>query len=162
MLVRGASEKTPRFYRVSRTPPGRHAASSLAAPRDRRQAVVRGIKAGTNHKDLTLCDLQRLANALSLDLRQLLVSAGQETMAGQATLGDHRNYAVTQAGAVLYEIDRVTPVESLARTLCHTLDQTHDVLDELDRRLRPIGFRVHRLGNSALVRAPSTRCPARC
>jgi hypothetical protein len=54
-------------------------------------------------------------------------------------------------GALVHEIDRLVSVESLAETLDYTLEQTHAVLDELDRRLGPVGLRLHRLGNTVKV-----------
>lgn len=116
------------------------------------QAVVRGIEAATNHKDLTLGELQRLADALSLDLTQLLSpTAAQNTPPGPASHGKHLDHAVAEMGALLHDIDRLIPVESLAETLRRTLEQTHAVLNELDRRLHPVGLRLHRLGNSVKV-----------
>jgi transcriptional regulator with XRE-family HTH domain len=114
------------------------------------QTIVRGIEAGTNHKDLTLGDVQRLAGALSVEVHQLLTPADADAAApaGPVTHTTHLDHAVTQLGALLYDIDRLLPVEALAATLGLTLDQTHEALDELDRRLRPAGLLVHRLNNT--------------
>lgn len=123
----------------------------LAALTGLGQAVVRGIEAGTNHKDVTLGELQRLAQTLSLELAQLLPAVEKETPAGPTTHDEALTSAVAQMGTLLHDIDRLIPVESLAETLGHTLERTHAILDELDRYLRPVGLRLHRLGNSVKV-----------
>lgn len=117
------------------------------------QAVIRGIEAGTNHKDLTLGDLTRLAAALTMDVTQLLTGAGPPP--GGCDMQDSGPAAadLARVGALLYEVDRLIPVESLAGTAGLTLAQTHAVLGELDVRLRTIGLRVHHLGNTARVSA---------
>jgi transcriptional regulator with XRE-family HTH domain len=92
----------------------------LAAVTGLGQAVVRGIESATNHKDLTLGELQRLADALSLEATQLLARATEkETPAGPATRDEHLDHAVAETGALLHDIDRLIPVESLAQTLGH-------------------------------------------
>lgn len=45
------------------------------------QSVSRGLEAGHNHKDLTLGDLRRLADALTVDLTDLLARAADPTPA---------------------------------------------------------------------------------
>lgn len=117
------------------------------------QAVVRGIEAGTNHKDLTLGDLTRLAAALTMDVTQLLTAAGPPPSGDDMQDSGPAAADLARVGALLYEVNRLIPVESLAVTAGLTLAQTHAVLGELDVRLRTIGLRVHRLGNTVRVSA---------
>lgn len=124
----------------------------LAAVTGLGQAVIRGLEAGTNHKDLTLGDLHRLADALALDAQHLLAAtSATEAAAGPATRDAHLDQHVTQVGALLFDVDRLIPVESLALTTGLTLDQTHEVLAELDRRLRAVGLLLHRLNNAVKI-----------
>lgn len=112
------------------------------------QAVIRGVEAGTNHKDLTLGELTRLAAALTVDVAQLLTVAEPTTTAAKETQnGEH----LARVCALLHDVNRLIPVESLATTTGHTLEQTHAVLAVLDAQLRTIGLRVHTLGNTVRV-----------
>ena len=128
------------------------------------QSVVRSLEAGTNHKDLTLGEVTRLAAALAVDVTQLLThdqpaertgaaepaaKAGElqdEPLSASATATD-----VSRVGALLHDVDRLIPVESLAVTAELSLERTHAVLRELDSRLRPTGLRLHRLGNTVRI-----------
>lgn len=125
----------------------------LAAITGLGQAVVRGLEAGTNHKDLTFGDLHRLADTLAVEPGELLApsSPAPEPVAGPPRHGEHLDQHVAQIGALLFEVDRLIPVESVATTTGLTLDQTHEVLDELDRRLRRLGLLLHRLGNAVKI-----------
>ena len=116
------------------------------------QSVIRSVEAGTNHKDLTLGDLTRLADALAVDPPQLLTS--QTTRPDPAAGEDDEDVSAAELarlGALLYDVDRLVPVESLAVTTGLTLQRTHNVLAALDARLRPIGLRVHTLQNNVRV-----------
>ena len=143
------------------------------------QSVIRSLEAGTNHRDITLGELTRLAAALAVDVAQLLnpdhpagsteaaepaekageldVSVGDESPSADVTAAD-----VSRVGALLHDmVDRLIPVESLAATADLTLEQTHAVLRELDSRLRPAGLRLHRLANTVRICADVDATDAR-
>lgn len=132
----------------------------LAALTGLGQAVIRGIEPGISG-DLTLRDLDRVAHALSMDTLDLLATdapAGPP-VAGPATLVEHLDHYVGIVGALLYDIDRLIPVESLALTIGLSLEETHRVIGELDRRARTVGLLVHRLGNSVKLARPQGAVP---
>lgn len=117
------------------------------------QSVLRGIEAGTNHEDLPLGDLNRLADILGLELHQLLTPPGNQAAesAGPPTREEWLGHTVAQIGALLYDVDQLIPIEALTSTTGHTLEQIQDVLDELDADLRQVGLMVHRLANSVKI-----------
>jgi transcriptional regulator with XRE-family HTH domain len=127
------------------------------------QAVVRGIESGSTHKDLTLGDLDRVAATLSVSLTTLLEEEvpqlTPEQVAGPLTEQEFRSHCMAMVGALLFDVGRLVPVESLARTVDLSLGETHRVLTELDALLRPAGLLVHRLGNSVKLWRTSDAVP---
>ena len=117
------------------------------------QSVLRGLEAGTNHKDLALGDLKRLADVLGLQLHQLLAPPAEKApvFAGPPTREGWLGLAVAQVGALLYDVDHLIPIEALASSTGYTLEQIDDVIDELETHLRQVGLMVHRLGNSVKI-----------
>lgn len=121
------------------------------------QTVLRGIEAGTNHADLTLGELQRLAALLSLPLGQLLTAPTATEPAPvpavPSTAAEHRDRAVKLVSALLIEINRTIPEQTLAKLAEVSLSELDAVLGELDSRLRAAGLRVHRVHAGAFIRS---------
>ena len=133
------------------------------------QSVLRGLEAGTNHHDLTLGELRRLAALLDLPMGRLLAPAAatatiaattapataapRDVPAGPATWSAHLDAAVTATAAILIDLDRAFPVQAIADLLGHTLEETDTILDELDRRLAPAGLRVRQVHRLVSIRA---------
>lgn len=118
------------------------------------QTVVRGVETGTNHSDLTIGELVRLADLLSLPVADLLTTtAGDDApqQVGAETLAEFLDRVVPQVSVVLFELGRLVPVESLAETLGLPLADVEAALHELDARLAGVGLCVHRLGNDAKI-----------
>lgn len=117
------------------------------------QTVLRGIEAGTNHADLTLGDIARLAHHLDLPMHQLLTppsapdvaATDAETAAGPVTPTAHLDTSVRQVAGVLTELNRGIPAQTLAELVELTLTELDEVLIELDTRLRRAGLRLRRL-----------------
>lgn len=120
------------------------------------QSVVRGIEAGTNHADLTLGDLCRLARQLDLPLGRLFTEQTRSTAdappAGPATEAEHIDKAVGLLASVLHEVDRAVPVSTLAELTSLTLDEVDSVLVELDARLASTGLRLNRVHGEISIR----------
>lgn len=118
------------------------------------QSVIRSLEAGTNHHDLTLGEVHRLAATLTVDVTHLL-ARDQPERDDEAGADAHTDGStdVGRVGSLLFAVNRLMAVESLAETTGLTLERTHTVLTELDLRLRTIGLRVHRLGNDVRVSA---------
>lgn len=121
------------------------------------QTIIRSLEAGTNHGDLTLGDLNRLADLLSLNLADLLTTPEEQKAssagdaAGPESLTDLLDCAVPKVSAVLFEIGRLTPLGAVSSTTGLTLDELAVVLDGLDTRLAPVGLGVHRLGHEVKI-----------
>lgn len=129
------------------------------------QSVLRGIEAGTNHHDLTIGELARLAALLDLPLGRLLGPAATRTTdeapvpAGPITRTKHQDAAVAAVAATLIEADRAFPAQAIAMLHGYTLPETDDALDELDRRLAPAGLRVRRVHGNVSIRATEPGLP---
>lgn len=100
--------------------------------------TVGRIEAGSNHDELTLRTLARLADVLAVDIRQLF--AGDEPPAAPA---DDRP-DVRAAGALLAAADGPVALDTLADALETSLPETTALLEELGRALGPAGLRLAR------------------
>ncbi|MEX1907278.1 helix-turn-helix transcriptional regulator [Janibacter sp. Y6] len=108
-------------------------------------AVLRSVEARRVDADLTLGQVAKLADILGLGLDEVI---GIPT----APITDDSLAAdVELLGSVLADIRVLVPVEGIAAALSWDLDRVHRALDELDRRLEPIGLRVHRLGHDVRI-----------
>ena len=120
------------------------------------QSVVRGIEAGTNHADLTLGDLRRLAHHLDIPLGRLFTDqtrcTGDAPPTGPATEAQHINDAVGLLASVLQEVGRAVQVSTLAELASLTLDEVDSVLAELDARLSKAGLRLSRVHGDVSIR----------
>jgi transcriptional regulator with XRE-family HTH domain len=117
--------------------------------------TVAALEAGTNHDDLPLRLVQRLATTLACDLSDLLASADP---AGDA---DPDHGSVSQVGSLLAGADEPVDVDTLAEALECTLAETRVRLDALDGELRPCGLRVgEQAGRVSIVADTARRSPA--
>lgn len=129
------------------------------------QSVLRGLEAGTNHPDLTLGELVRVAKLLDLPLGRALGPAAHQTTdeppdpLGPGTHAEHIDAAVASVAAVLIEAEVAFPVQALAALRGYTLEETDEALRELDRRLAPAGLRVRRVHDKASIRATEPGLP---
>jgi transcriptional regulator with XRE-family HTH domain len=115
--------------------------------------VVVGIERGTNHRDLTVAQLARLADALGLDVVDLFTTpAPADDTTEAAPDADSDDAAVL--GAMVELAGILTPITALAEAAGWTLQRTNEALDTLEGRLRSSGLRLHRQpGKVAIVRA---------
>ena len=111
------------------------------------QTVIRSLEAGTNHLDLTLGDLVRLGDLLTLSLPEMLAQPTPAVTCSSTGRGD----AAAAVGALLLNRGRLTPVETIAEATRATISEVEATLVQLDQRLRPAGLVVHRLGNQVKI-----------
>lgn len=106
-------------------------------------AVITAMEAGSNHKDLSVGFVQRLAAALALDPTTLWITdrAGTRPDVDDAAA----------VGAVLHASEILTPVATIAEILDWPLDRVDSALDTLDAALPAVGLRLHRLHKSAAI-----------
>lgn len=130
------------------------AATGVAAP----QLVA--LEHGRNHPDLTLGFLHRLADALALDITDLLRNPTPEPARDDPTSEtptsedfDLERDAAT-VGSVLHATGVLTPIATLADVLGWPDERTNRALDTLAARLDAAGLRLHRLlGRVSISRA---------
>ena len=115
--------------------------------------VIVGIERGTNHRDLTVAQLARLADTLGLDVVDLFATPAPA--AGTTdTETDTASDDAEVVGAMVELAGILTPITALAEAAGWTLPRTHEALDVLEERLRSSGLRLHRQpGKVAIVRA---------
>ena len=132
----------------------RHVARQLGVT----PVTVVALENGTNHGDLPLRLIARLADALACDITDLVDRPRPH--------GDDRDDPddgdpVAKVGSLLASTDGVVAVETLADSIGGTLARTTELLDELDQRLRSCGLRLHRArAGVQLVADPAHRQPA--
>lgn len=105
--------------------------------------VVSNLEAGTNHDDLPLGLLAKLAGELALDLSQLVAADGERTEQPDASLAD--------LGALLASVSEPVAPSTLADVLGLRPQEVGSLLDQLDLALRPAGLRLHRGTNGAEI-----------
>lgn len=127
----------------------RHVARQLGVT----SVTVVALEAGTNHDDLPLRLVQRLADTLACDVASLLASAGP------AGATDPPDGCVSQAGALLASADEPVDVDTLAEALEYTLAETRVRLDALDGELRACGLRVGEQAGQVSIVADTARRP---
>jgi transcriptional regulator with XRE-family HTH domain len=115
--------------------------------------VIVGIERGTNHRDLTVAQLARLADTLGLDVVDLFTTpapVGDDPETAKGADGDD----AAVVGAMVELAGILTSITALAEAADWTLQRTHEALDILEERLRATGQRLHRQpGKVAIVRA---------
>lgn len=105
--------------------------------------VIARLEEGTNHDDLPLNFVIRLADALALDIQQMIDQPEPQPE-------EPRDGATV--GALLSEAGALTPVETLASALGWNLRRTETALDQLAEDAGRVGMKLHRLrGQAQLV-----------
>lgn len=99
-------------------------------------AVVKRLEEGVNHEWVTVGELTRLAEILSVDVHDMI-----DAPARAAGPGDDKR--VEQVGRVLSEIEKLVPRSSLCKALDCTPEELEETLAQLDAALRPVGMSVH-------------------
>lgn len=109
--------------------------------------VIVAIEAGTNHDDISVAHLYRLADVLAVNVTTLLLSARPPQ-----TVGDDEDVAAV--GSLLHATGVITPLDALADALGWEAARLEQALDGLERALSAVGLRLHRLrGGVGLARA---------
>jgi len=101
-------------------------------------STVRGLEDGSNHEQLPLALIARLAELVGVATSELFTRA-TDVPADLST--DDRTIE-----AALQSLPGVVAASDLARALGWKLDRARQALDALDRRLQPTGARLHRNG----------------
>lgn len=109
---------------------------------------IRGLEDGSNHEQLPLTLIARLANLLGVATRELFACAADDAVAPST---DDRI-----VDAALQSLPGVVAASDLAGALGWTLERTRQALDVLDRRLRSTGARLHRNGWQQYAIRPAT------
>lgn len=119
-------------------------------------AVIERIEDATNHPDLPLGLVARLADALALPRSALWADP---TAGAPAAAPDDAGDAAA-VGALLAETGTLTAPEALADALGWTLERTHAAIDDLDRRAHPLGWTIqHTKGDVAIRRRDTATDP---
>jgi hypothetical protein len=109
--------------------------------------VIRGLEDGANHADISVGLLARLAEALAVDIADL-VAADRQMLEGEAP-GDS-----AALGAFLHASETPTPITAVADILGWDNERLEAAIDEHDTNLCTCGLRLHRLnGQLAIARA---------
>lgn len=117
--------------------------------------VVTGLETGSNHQDLPLGLVARLAAILGLDTADLF-RRDEEAASGDALESD-----VAAVGGLLFEAGIVTPTSALRRALGWNPRRLRIALDQLDGRLRAVGMRLSRQDDrSRIVRDVTATSPS--
>ena len=110
--------------------------------------VVVGIEAGTNHPDLTIAQLARLAEVLAIDVADLF------SRPRTPELDEGLDDDAAVVGALVWTAGVLTPVTALAEAAGWPLARTNTALDDLEVRLGRAGLRLHRQpGKVGIARA---------
>lgn len=119
--------------------------------------VIVRLEEGTNHHDLPLHLVVRLAEALAIDVSHLIVRPNPDQPADEWDKPPEPDDAAT-VGAVLAEADVLTPIDTIASALDWTLDRTEAALEELAGRAPAVGLQVHRLRGTVRLVADDAPC----
>jgi transcriptional regulator with XRE-family HTH domain len=108
-------------------------------------AVIERVEAGTNHNDLPLAMVAALADALALEIRDLVTP--------DPPTREPADQDVEQLAGLLLDTGWI-PQSAICELLGWTPERTSTTIDELDRRLDRTGLTVqHRNGQIRLVAA---------
>lgn len=111
-------------------------------------SAVRGLEDGSNHQQLPLALIARLAELLGVSTRELFSCPADDAVAPTT---DDRTVE-----AALQSLPGVAAAADLATALGWTLARTRQALDELKERLQPTGARLHRNGWQQYAIRPAT------
>lgn len=106
--------------------------------------VVTGIERGTNHNELSVSQLRRLADLLTVEITDLFTTSEASTEPEP----DDDDDAAT-LGKLLATTAVLTPVSALVEATGWPLQRTRSALDVLAERLAGTGQRLHRLNGQA-------------
>lgn len=101
--------------------------------------TVIAIEGGTNHDDLPLRLICRLADILILDVIDLFVRPALAEPPADAG-------SLAEVGALLASAEGGVTLDALAEATGCTLDVVDDLVEEFDRRLRQLGMQLRRRG----------------
>lgn len=104
-------------------------------------AVIKGIEKGTNHGDLAVSQLARLADVLAVDVADLITRP--EPADPYATAPSPADDAAV-VGSLLAATGVLTPTTALAEATGWPLARIHDALTDLADRLPATGHRLRR------------------
>lgn len=127
----------------------RHVARQLGVS----PVTVAALESGTNHHDLPMRLVARLADTLACELVKLIAPEHQNGR-------DADDGLVAEVGALLASTDHAVAVETLAEALDSTLDRVRQQLKVLDQELRGSGLRLMEApAGVQIVADPSGRAP---
>jgi hypothetical protein len=126
------------------------------------QTIVRSIEAGNAWRDLTLADIERVADVLSLSAADVVVyiNPGAEVRDTEPWVsGEQRprqDSQVAQLGRVLHRLAAPVPEEALATALRLTMSELDEALDILHVLLALTGLEVRSTGGFVSLGAGPT------
>ena len=123
---------------------------AVAKPLGVASSMIARIEDGTNHKDLPLGLLTRLADVLAVPLPALILEDDSSPVdPAEASGGGHHDESheddAARVGALLYATETLTPIGAVCDALDWTRTRTRAALNALDAQLRPAGLCVHEL-----------------
>jgi transcriptional regulator with XRE-family HTH domain len=113
-------------------------------------SVIRALEAGTNHKDLPLGFIHRLADLLCQPVTQLLHDGVRATPPATETSGSDSTAA--KLGATLATVGETMPIEAVAEAFSWTLEEVIDAAADLRAHLGAAGLTVHISGGDLALR----------
>jgi transcriptional regulator with XRE-family HTH domain len=121
---------------------------------------IAALEAGTNHNDLSVAMLVKLAKALALDPSDIILSSGVVEAIEKADSAPHVEEPSSvdvgtdraTVGAILFTTGVLTPLATLCEVLGWSPPRLETAVDALDVHLRGAGLRVHRLALQVGVR----------
>lgn len=111
-------------------------------------STIRGLEDGSNHEQLPLTLVARLADLLGVAPRELFARAAPDAV--EPSIDDRT------VEAALQSLPGVVAASELARALGWTLERARQALDDLDERLQSTGTRLHRNGWQQCAIRPAT------